>query len=169
MRAFHFYALATGIFTGASSSTTDHGMAPPPPPEGQGAFEGDADWQSQRLDLASGDLVDYTPPPPPLEDLKADATSAITARIDDIESRQIGALRELVLALAAAAPATLDAAAGDTLASLQAEHAQIADLQDAIAAVAKAVDADAVDAVTAAVPLLDDLPIDTSQPSKDTP
>lgn len=58
----HFYSLADGVFTGRKSWSPDASF-PLSIPEGCGAYVGD-DVSGKRVDLATGDLVDYLPPMP---------------------------------------------------------------------------------------------------------
>lgn len=66
MSMWHFYDLATGLFSGAAfqgdndelqAQLAHHG-------NGVGAYEGDVDPLSQRMDTGTGALIDYQPPAP---------------------------------------------------------------------------------------------------------
>lgn len=57
----HFYRLDTGQFTGGVYIGSDLDANTPP---GCGATVGVADWQAQRVDLATGAVVDWQPPAP---------------------------------------------------------------------------------------------------------
>lgn len=64
MSRLFLYRLADGVFTGTHRSIT---KVPPEIPghEWFAATDGIAvDWQAQRVDLETGELVDYQPPPP---------------------------------------------------------------------------------------------------------
>jgi hypothetical protein len=109
----HFYDAATGIFTSRSFSVTDSeraaALVAANTPAGQKAFEGEVDPLAQRLDLATGALVDYQPPQPTANhewnaDTKRWQLSAAAAarrsargRIHALESGQARAVREAAL------------------------------------------------------------------------
>ncbi|MEN9893948.1 MAG: hypothetical protein RLY78_4243 [Pseudomonadota bacterium] len=61
----HVYSLATGAFTGMSFATPDDEVDANVP-EGCGAILADlvTDVQSQRVDLATGQVIDWQPPQP---------------------------------------------------------------------------------------------------------
>jgi hypothetical protein len=67
-RHAHFYDAATGVFIGRSFTVTENHYAAAAikanTPAGHAAFEGDVDPLAQRVDLATGNLVDYQPPQP---------------------------------------------------------------------------------------------------------
>lgn len=63
MRTWHLYDPATGIFDGRRFSSSDD-SAIEINRRGLVAFEGDIDYLSQRVDVATGELVDYQPPSP---------------------------------------------------------------------------------------------------------
>lgn len=66
MSSFDFYDLATGLFIGQSfMGDLDHIQHTMP--TGLGYAKGVADWQSQRVDLKTGVVVDYQPPGPPAD------------------------------------------------------------------------------------------------------
>lgn len=69
MTTFHFYELATGLFTGASFSGPDKFLSLNTPP-GFGAFSGVEDWRTVRV--VDGALVPHEPAP-------ADDAAAIRA------------------------------------------------------------------------------------------
>jgi len=64
MSTWHFYDPSTGIFVGKSVSVRDEDDMLLSKPDGLEAHEGDIDHLSQRVDLATGQLVDYQPPAP---------------------------------------------------------------------------------------------------------
>jgi hypothetical protein len=66
------FNLATGVFTGGVYTGPERGVAVNTP-EGCGAFDGLVDPLSKRVDVETGALVDYVPPPPPLGEVKAAA------------------------------------------------------------------------------------------------
>jgi len=61
------YDLATGIFTGKRRQVFDVAAATP---EGMGAYPGAVDPQRWRVDVASGDLVEWQPPAPADDELR---------------------------------------------------------------------------------------------------
>lgn len=62
-RVWHFYDPATGIFAGRSFSGPDRALSANTPP-GLQAFDGVVDALSQKIDLATGKVIDYQPPQP---------------------------------------------------------------------------------------------------------
>ena len=70
MRTTYFYKLDTGLFTGQYESNSGAAMAPTVP-DGCGAFVGDIDPYASRMDLDTGEVVTYQPPPPPSTELIA--------------------------------------------------------------------------------------------------
>ena len=151
----HFYRLDTGLLTGGTITAPDAHLADNTP-AGCGLVSGVTDWQSQRVNLATGDLVDYQPPAPAddamrtwawqaearrwvavptLGALKADRVAEVDAAIQRHEAQQARPLREIVAALAtggempAAARARLAAIAKD-VADLQALREDIANAKN---------------------------------------
>lgn len=121
MPAFWFYRLADGRFTGDGYIGTD---VAPNTPEGCAAALDVTDWQSQRVDLQTRQVVDWQPPAPAddalrswawdadvrrwvatptLAALRAEAIGPVQAEIDSEERRQDRPLRELMQALLIAA------------------------------------------------------------------
>lgn len=115
MRHAHFYDAATGIFSGKSFSFPNgrEDVLRANTPEGCSVFEGDVDHLCQRIDIASGKLVDYVPPQPDadhewngiskrwvrsasVEQSKQSVTAA-RFRISELESMQSRAIREHLL------------------------------------------------------------------------
>jgi len=134
LRTWHTFALDTGLFTGQSVSYSANTYAGADPengettldafvraqiPDGFAAIEGVSDWRSQRVDLATGSVVDYQPPAPSIDHvwdavsrrwrLTDAASAAIDARdsasraIADLERQSLRALREHILGDPAAA------------------------------------------------------------------
>lgn len=64
MTTWHFYRLADGIFEGRSFTSSDEEALALNTPEGFGARGDVLDWESQRVDIETGELVDYQPPAP---------------------------------------------------------------------------------------------------------
>lgn len=64
-RTVLFYSLADGVFDGRGRTGTDEQIEAKTP-AGCGAIDADMvrDWRSQRVDLATGDVVDWQPPAP---------------------------------------------------------------------------------------------------------
>ncbi len=122
----HVYDSATGMFTGVSLHTnvkTPEALAAfitQNTPAGQSAYVGYVDPLAQKMDVASGRLVDYQPPPPSATHewnttskrwqrpvgLKR---SAALARIAALEVGQHRAVRETVIALCHAMDAIKEA------------------------------------------------------------
>jgi hypothetical protein len=110
----HFYDDKTGLFTGVSMHTN---LSDPKAvkrfiaentPAGHGAYVGYADALSQRMDLASGQVIDYKPPQPsPRHEWNAVTKrwqkqaamnrSAALARIADLEKGQHRTVRETLI------------------------------------------------------------------------
>jgi hypothetical protein len=110
----HFYDSKTGLFTGVSIHTN----LPEPKavkqfvaentPAGHGSYIGYVDALSQKMDLASGQIVDYKPPQPsprhewnPVtkrwQKQAALKRSAVLARIADLEKGQHRTVRETLI------------------------------------------------------------------------
>lgn len=66
MTRYHYYDLSTGLFIGEciSSSNADAAFMEANARDGCGLIAGVVDLMSQRVDLASGVIVDYVPPRP---------------------------------------------------------------------------------------------------------
>lgn len=114
-----FYRIGTGVFTGQAFAGPLQ-LLEANTPAGCAAWTGEVpDWQSQRVDLQAGGLVDYQPPAPPgdaksswawdaqarrwrsaptLVALKAAKTATVQALIDRQEARQLRPMRELRIA-----------------------------------------------------------------------
>jgi hypothetical protein len=110
----HFYDDKTGLFTGVSIHTN---LSEPKAvkrfiaentPAGHGAYVGYVDALSQRMDLASGQIIDYKPPQPsPRHEWNAVTKrwqkqaamnrSAALARIADLEKGQHRTVRETLI------------------------------------------------------------------------
>ena len=65
VREVLFYSLTDGTFSGRGRTGTDESIAAKTP-VGYGAIDAAMvrDWQSQRVDLATGDVIDWQPPAP---------------------------------------------------------------------------------------------------------
>jgi len=102
IRTFCFYDESTGLFTGntfsAASVDVDRIVAKNTPP-GMRAIEGRYDHRSQRVDLATGTVIDD----PELSrmhherDERRKRRDVARAKIADLERRQLRAQRELLL------------------------------------------------------------------------
>jgi hypothetical protein len=110
----HFYDSKTGLFTGVSIHTN---LTEPKAvkqfvaentPAGHGSYIGYVDALSQKMDLASGQIVDYKPPQPsprhewnPVtkrwQKQAALKRSAVLARIADLEKGQHRTVRETLI------------------------------------------------------------------------
>lgn len=110
---WHFYDLSTGLFSGAVFEGAEDQARLQAEQRGQGLIQGDIDWLSQRVDPASGALLDHKPEPPydgsdltlyvwwwdaaikrwqlrpRLKKLRADRWDAIKAAADDAEHADI--------------------------------------------------------------------------------
>lgn len=131
MKTWHFYDLATGIFTGRSFGPTEDGCVNGSCFPGEGAKCDVAGWESQRVDVETDQVVDYQPPAPDADHewihddaqgnrvrrwvLKPDAVerrnrrSMAIARIAELERKQERAMREHLLGIS---PTEEDRAAG---------------------------------------------------------
>ena len=138
-RIWHFYDLSTGLFTGQSFSAAREADLARNTPPGCGACEGVRDPYSQRVDLKTGEVVDWQPPEPSPDhewdaqtkrwQLSAAAAerearrAQALARIRALEALQHRALREAVLGIA---PSEEDRARGAmTLAEIDQEIAAL--------------------------------------------
>jgi hypothetical protein len=109
----HFFDSKTGLFTGVSIHTN---LTEPKAvkrfvaentPSGHGSYIGYVDALSQRMDLASGQIIDYKPPQPsPRHEWnpvtkrwqkQALKRSAVLARIADLERGQHRTVRETLI------------------------------------------------------------------------
>lgn len=140
-----FYSLADGVLTGDTYSGPAVEANTPP---GHGAIAGVTDWRAQRVDLQTGALVPYTPPPPPLEVLRERALVRVQLAIDAAESKQARPVRELASAAASGSPAP--SAAVQRLAEIE---TQIQDLRTARAAIVAATSSEELSAVGLPAPL----------------
>jgi hypothetical protein len=109
----HFYDDKTGLFTGVSihtnltESKAVKEFIAENTPAGHGAYVGYVDALSQKIDLASGQIVDYKPPQPsPRHEWnsvtkrwqkQALKRSAVLARIADLEQGQHRTVRETLI------------------------------------------------------------------------
>ncbi len=139
MKTWTFFDNSTGIFTGRTFSGDDRDL-PANKPEGQGAVAGAYDHLSQRVDLETGEVVDYQPPAPPDTALlrheweptirrwvehktpaahEADRRARIVSQIGRVELGQQRALREL----------TLNPNSADARSALEVMDAQITSLR----------------------------------------
>lgn len=140
-----FYSLADGILTGDAYAGL--AVAPNTPP-GHGAISGVTDWRAQRVDLQTGELVAYTPPPPSLEAARARELARVQQAIDAAESKQARPVREL--AAAAATSSQAPTAAVQRLAEIE---AQIQSLREARTAIVAATSPEQLAAVAWPAPL----------------
>lgn len=79
MSAWSFYRLDDGRFTGRRTSCAPEQLQAQTP-DGCAALEGRFDHLSQRVDLATGTVVDYVPPAPADTELETWAWDAATRR-----------------------------------------------------------------------------------------
>ena len=110
MTTWSFYDEQTGLFTGRIYSGA---LLKENTPAGCGSAEGAIDHLSQRVELATGEIIDYQPPPPDVDHewdtvsrrnvLKPEvavrrAEKAVArTRINELERAQLRPLRELAI------------------------------------------------------------------------
>lgn len=75
------YSTATGIFTGRRKSSSVEGWEPADA-TGLAWMRGEFDRDAQRVDLETGLVIEYSPPPPPLEQLKYEKWEAMKRERD---------------------------------------------------------------------------------------
>lgn len=144
MNAYSFFFLDTGRFTGAVRRT-NRPIEAIRAPDGQGVRLGEFDHLSQKIELATSEVVDYQPPAPDADHewihdddhgnrvrrwrLKPEVAerqarrAAALARIADLERKQERAVREHLLGVV---PTDEDRAAGAmTLQEIQDEIARL--------------------------------------------
>lgn len=117
MKTWEFYSLKDGRFLGQRLSSDDHGMVERNTPEGCGSVEGEYDRFSQRVDLKTGEVVDYQPPQPdadhvwtenifgdrprwvkdPAVAAKERTAEAAQKEIEALERAQLRSVRELLI------------------------------------------------------------------------
>jgi len=127
----HFYDASSGLFTGVSMHTN---LTAPQAvkafiaentPKGHGAYVGYVDALSQKMDLATGQLVDYRPPAPSPRHEWNQATkrwqrpvglkrSAALARIAELEKGQHRTVRETLIRACHAVDALKEVLATDS-------------------------------------------------------
>jgi hypothetical protein len=112
MRVFHKYSKADGTFTGKSSGARNPASLALPDTEEFGWVEGVTDWRAQRVDLKTGDVVDYQPPAPSKDhewdgkrwvvkpEIKQEREESAEAieKIRELEAQQHRRVRELLAA-----------------------------------------------------------------------
>lgn len=112
MYTWHFARMSDGIFTGESFSASRRSRIEGNVPDGLVAVENVRDWLSQRVDVETGEIVDYQPPQPSFDHewnaeirrwvLKPEVVAAQTrraaarSRIDELERKQARRVRELL-------------------------------------------------------------------------
>lgn len=136
MKTIGFYHKDTGLLNGTQLMVSDDSMIALNTPADHVAIEGQFDSLSQQVDIASGAIIDYQPPPPSIDhdwnadtkrwqlsaaaQAKLDAHGHATACIAQLEAAQHRAIREAALGQAGA------------VARLQAIDAEIASLRPAL-------------------------------------
>lgn len=126
MTTWSFYDTATGLFVGRTYRGNDLAANTP---AGCSAVGGWFDHRTQRVDLATGQVVAWEAPPQPGSEARAHA-ARLHAEIAGIEkATSLRALREAVLAIAAGRPVPAGAAQ-----ALSAAEAAIEPLRSAIRA-----------------------------------
>jgi len=143
MKTYSFYDSTTGVFTGRTLSTNVADLTQHPDwvrrntPEGCAARAGHFDHLSERVDVVTGDVIAYQPPPPSPDhewsaetrrwvlnaaaSARVQTRAAAAARIAALESAQLPIIRRAVLGDAAA------------LSELRVLDAEIRDLSQAAA------------------------------------
>lgn len=117
MEVWSFYELASGLLSGHRFGGDQRDLAANTP-DGCGARLGAHDHLSQRVDLSTGQVVDWQPPAPPDDDftthrwhadtkrwvghptpaaIERDRRAALVTRMVAVEARQNRAMRELAL------------------------------------------------------------------------
>ncbi|MGH8231237.1 MAG: hypothetical protein ACRESY_05385 [Steroidobacteraceae bacterium] len=113
IKTYSLYEAATGLFTGKRLHCDDEGLLAVRLPVGTLALEGTYDRRTQRMDLATGEVVAYRPPAPspdhewdpaakrwqvrPAAPSPDGRTGVIYARIQALEASQGRAVREATL------------------------------------------------------------------------
>jgi hypothetical protein len=102
MKQFHFYDASTGLLHSSSivinAASDNEASARKNCPAGHNIIEGVFDPLSQRIDVATGEVIDYQPPQPsPDIAARLAARAAALATIDQLEGKGIRSMRELAL------------------------------------------------------------------------
>jgi hypothetical protein len=101
MKVVSFYDVASGLFHGNQLIASDDELIAANTPAGHIAIDGHHDRLSKRVDLATGQVVDYTPPAPSAQLLAlqaaGDRRKAALARIAQLEASQGRAVREAII------------------------------------------------------------------------
>ncbi len=165
IRTWHFYRLADGILLGRSVTLDDDDQAllQANIPADCGAVAEVDDWQAQRVDLATGYLIDWQPPAPADTDLqawrwddaarrwlavptlaalKATRVARLQQAIEAQEAAQARPVRELLAAMLSGGQA--DQAARDRFAAVSAKIAALQLKRAAVEAAASAQELDAI-------------------------
>lgn len=119
MKAVSFYRKDTGLFNGTHLIASDAKVVALNTPAGHIAIDGHHDHLSQKVDLATGHIVDYRPPRPSPDDewnmetkrwepsaaavAQASKRAAAGARIEQMHIASVRALREHALGIGDAA------------------------------------------------------------------
>lgn len=157
-----YYNMSSGLFTGAIAGGTRE-WADANAPAGHAAMSEVQDWQSQRVDATTGNLIDYQPPAPAndanqtwtwdtaskryratptLAALKAARIASLQAAIEAQERMQGRPQRELISAFRLAIPAPLVAV--NKLAAIDAEISRLRTIRAALSAATTKAQLDAV-------------------------
>jgi hypothetical protein len=101
MRTVSFYHRDTGLLNGSHVIASDDNAVALNTPPDHIAIDGHHDQWTKCVDLATGEVVDYTPPAPSSEALaaqaKTDRRAAALAAIARLEAAQPRAVREAIL------------------------------------------------------------------------
>lgn len=155
MSAWSFYSKQTGLFRG-TVFVGPESLLPANTPEDHAAIEGVFNPSAHRVDLATGEVIDWTAPQPPADELtefgwdpdrkrwlpkptlkalKLRSADRVKVDIERIEAGQARALRDLALA-------SDDASRASALARLQQVETRVARRRERLAAIDAAPDAD---------------------------
>jgi hypothetical protein len=94
MKSWHFFDAKTGYLTGRAYSGPDEMLDANTPP-GCAAIEGEFDCLSQRVDLETGEIIDYQPPAP--DEFHEWTGKRWVMRADVLQRRQVRAEAEALL------------------------------------------------------------------------
>lgn len=104
MKRYSFFDLSTGLLAAHQYGTSDPADVALNTPPGHGVIDGHHDRSSKRVDITTGELVDYQRP---AEEIAAqvaiDRRSLALSQIAQLEASQHRAVRESALGIAGAA------------------------------------------------------------------
>jgi hypothetical protein len=107
MKAYSFHHKETGIFNGVVRMCDEATLALDAPEADHVVIEGHHDHLTKRVDVATGEVIDYTPPQPSKAQAaaadKINRNNAARARILQLEASQHRHVREHCLGISSAA------------------------------------------------------------------